>query len=87
MLMAEKMCIHRFQVVQDALDSANLTEKDLSAVAVTIGPGLSLCLRGKLEKKVSTLVLWINKFRKKTKIVVFLFESYSWCAEGSKTCW
>jgi N6-L-threonylcarbamoyladenine synthase len=38
------------KVVQDALDKANLTEKDLSAVAVTIGPGLSLCLRGKLEK-------------------------------------
>lgn len=35
-----------FQVVQDALDKANLTESDLSAVAVTIGPGLSLCLRG-----------------------------------------
>nr|GFC93281.1 probable tRNA N6-adenosine threonylcarbamoyltransferase, mitochondrial isoform X1 [Tanacetum cinerariifolium] len=33
------------QVVQDALDKANLTEADLSAVAVTIGPGLSLCLR------------------------------------------
>lgn len=33
------------QVVQEALDKANLTEKDLTAVAVTIGPGLSLCLR------------------------------------------
>ncbi|KAL6494082.1 glutamated carboxypeptidase [Orobanche gracilis] len=33
------------QVVQEALDKANLTERDLSAVAVTIGPGLSLCLR------------------------------------------
>ncbi|KAK2993437.1 hypothetical protein RJ640_002567, partial [Escallonia rubra] len=33
------------QVVQDALDKANLTQMDLSAVAVTIGPGLSLCLR------------------------------------------
>ncbi|KDP28771.1 hypothetical protein JCGZ_14542 [Jatropha curcas] len=32
------------QVVQDALDQANLTARDLSAVAVTIGPGLSLCL-------------------------------------------
>lgn len=51
------MCVHRLQVVQDALDRANLTEKDLSAVAVTIGPGLSLCLRGMLEKKVITLVL------------------------------
>lgn len=45
------MCIHWFQVVQDALDRANLTEKDLAAVAVTIGPGLGLCLRGKLENK------------------------------------
>ncbi|XP_026659130.2 probable tRNA N6-adenosine threonylcarbamoyltransferase, mitochondrial isoform X3 [Phoenix dactylifera] len=33
------------QVVQQTLDNANLTEKNLSAVAVTIGPGLSLCLR------------------------------------------
>ncbi|XP_010934187.1 probable tRNA N6-adenosine threonylcarbamoyltransferase, mitochondrial isoform X1 [Elaeis guineensis] len=33
------------QVVQQALDNAKLTEKNLSAVAVTIGPGLSLCLR------------------------------------------
>ncbi|RVW63517.1 putative tRNA N6-adenosine threonylcarbamoyltransferase, mitochondrial [Vitis vinifera] len=31
------------RVVQDALENANLTERDLSAVAVTIGPGLSLC--------------------------------------------
>ncbi|XP_043805829.1 probable tRNA N6-adenosine threonylcarbamoyltransferase, mitochondrial isoform X2 [Manihot esculenta] len=34
------------QVVQEALDKADLTARDLSAVAVTIGPGLSLCLRG-----------------------------------------
>lgn len=33
------------KVVQQALDNSNLTGKDLSAVAVTIGPGLSLCLR------------------------------------------
>ncbi|XP_059318257.1 probable tRNA N6-adenosine threonylcarbamoyltransferase, mitochondrial isoform X2 [Lycium ferocissimum] len=33
------------QVVQEALAKANLTERDLTAVAVTIGPGLSLCLR------------------------------------------
>ncbi|KAI3743791.1 hypothetical protein L1987_56858 [Smallanthus sonchifolius] len=38
------------QVVQDALDKANLTEADLSAVAVTIGPGLSLCLRVGVQK-------------------------------------
>jgi hypothetical protein len=34
------------QVVQKALDDANLSGSDLSAVAVTVGPGLSLCLRG-----------------------------------------
>ncbi|KAK8944389.1 hypothetical protein KSP39_PZI007822 [Platanthera zijinensis] len=33
------------QVVQQALDNSSLTGEDLSAVAVTIGPGLSLCLR------------------------------------------
>lgn len=38
------------QVVQLALDNANLTEKNLSAVAVTIGPGLSLCLRVGVSK-------------------------------------
>ncbi|CAI7735096.1 unnamed protein product, partial [Closterium sp. NIES-54] len=32
-------------VVQAALDEAGLQPSDLSAVAVTIGPGLSLCLR------------------------------------------
>ncbi|KAK9287573.1 hypothetical protein L1049_015994 [Liquidambar formosana] len=37
-------------VVQEALDKANLTEKDLSAVAVTIGLGLSLCLRVGVRK-------------------------------------
>ncbi|CDY20454.1 BnaC04g05900D [Brassica napus] len=38
------------KVVQDALDRANLTETDLSAVAVTIGPGLGLCLRVGVHK-------------------------------------
>ncbi|KAF5183227.1 tRNA N6-adenosine threonylcarbamoyltransferase [Thalictrum thalictroides] len=38
------------QVVQQALDEANLTENHLSAVAVTIGPGLSLCLRVGVRK-------------------------------------
>ncbi|TYH58751.1 hypothetical protein ES332_D08G176000v1 [Gossypium tomentosum] len=38
------------QVVQDALDKASLTERELSAVAVTIGPGLSLCLRVGVQK-------------------------------------
>ncbi|KAK9143351.1 hypothetical protein Syun_012751 [Stephania yunnanensis] len=38
------------EVVQRALDEAKLTETDLSAVAVTIGPGLSLCLRVGVQK-------------------------------------
>ncbi|CDO97705.1 unnamed protein product [Coffea canephora] len=38
------------QVVQEALDKAQLTEKELTAVAVTIGPGLSLCLRVGVQK-------------------------------------
>ncbi|KAK4476512.1 hypothetical protein RD792_015668 [Penstemon davidsonii] len=38
------------QVVQEALDKAKITEEDLSAVAVTIGPGLSLCLRVGVRK-------------------------------------
>ncbi|KZV57614.1 hypothetical protein F511_03074 [Dorcoceras hygrometricum] len=38
------------QVVQEALEHAKLTEEDLSAVAVTIGPGLSLCLRVGVRK-------------------------------------
>lgn len=38
------------QVVQEAIDKSNLTGRDLSAVAVTIGPGLSLCLRVGIQK-------------------------------------
>ncbi|KAI3449113.1 hypothetical protein Pfo_005778 [Paulownia fortunei] len=38
------------QVVQEALDKAKVTEEDRSAVAVTIGPGLSLCLRVGVRK-------------------------------------
>ncbi|CAO2835090.1 unnamed protein product [Amaranthus hypochondriacus] len=38
------------QVTQSALDKANISAKDLSAVAVTIGPGLSLCLRVGVRK-------------------------------------
>ncbi|XP_062154012.1 probable tRNA N6-adenosine threonylcarbamoyltransferase, mitochondrial [Alnus glutinosa] len=38
------------QVVQEALDKANVSETDVSAVAVTIGPGLSLCLRVGVRK-------------------------------------
>ncbi|QCE02943.1 probable tRNA N6-adenosine threonylcarbamoyltransferase, mitochondrial isoform X2 [Vigna unguiculata] len=38
------------KVVQEALDKAYMTEKDLTAVAVTIGPGLSLCLRVGVQK-------------------------------------
>ncbi|KAE9610752.1 hypothetical protein Lal_00021192 [Lupinus albus] len=38
------------RVVQEALDKAYMAEKDLSAVAVTIGPGLGLCLRVGVQK-------------------------------------
>ncbi|KAG2729676.1 hypothetical protein I3843_01G256200 [Carya illinoinensis] len=38
------------KVVQETLDRANVSETDLSAVAVTIGPGLSLCLRVGVRK-------------------------------------
>ncbi|ESW06848.1 hypothetical protein PHAVU_010G081700 [Phaseolus vulgaris] len=38
------------QVVQEALHKAYMTEKDLTAVAVTIGPGLGLCLRVGVRK-------------------------------------
>ncbi|GAA0156710.1 RNA processing factor [Lithospermum erythrorhizon] len=38
------------QVVQEALDKAELLERDISAIAVTIGPGLSLCLRVGVQK-------------------------------------
>lgn len=38
------------QVTLTALDKANVTGKDLSAVAVTIGPGLGLCLRVGVKK-------------------------------------
>ncbi|XP_047323512.1 probable tRNA N6-adenosine threonylcarbamoyltransferase, mitochondrial [Impatiens glandulifera] len=38
------------QVVQEALANAKVNETDLSAVAVTIGPGLSLCLRVGVQK-------------------------------------
>lgn len=37
-------------VVHTALANANVTAADLDAVAVTIGPGLSLCLRVGVEK-------------------------------------
>jgi N6-L-threonylcarbamoyladenine synthase len=40
------LCLFVSQVVQKALDDANLSGSDLSAVSVTIGPGLGLCLRG-----------------------------------------
>lgn len=47
------------QVVQEALDKAKVSEEDLSAVAVTIGPGLSLCLRGNFDSK-SSLLLYLS---------------------------
>jgi hypothetical protein len=33
------------RVVQEALDAAGVAPSDLDAIAVTVGPGLSLCLR------------------------------------------
>jgi N6-L-threonylcarbamoyladenine synthase len=33
------------RVVQQALDAAGVAASDLDAIAVTVGPGLSLCLR------------------------------------------
>jgi hypothetical protein len=49
--------LYQLQVVQEALDQANVSETDLSAVAVTIGPGLSLCLRGNLSDISSKIYL------------------------------
>ncbi len=40
---AHKAAIHN--TVDEALRQAGLTPKDLDAVAVTVGPGLSMCLR------------------------------------------
>ncbi|KAE9460001.1 hypothetical protein C3L33_08094, partial [Rhododendron williamsianum] len=51
------------KVVQEALDKANVKELDLSAVAVTIGPGLSLCLREEVHDACYFLV-HIMKARK-----------------------
>lgn len=47
-LMGNAWC-GRWQVVAEALSNAGVQEGDLSAVAVTIGPGLSMCLRGCLQ--------------------------------------
>ncbi|GJY40660.1 hypothetical protein Tco_0427930 [Tanacetum coccineum] len=44
MLMVDWLTLSN-RVVQDALDKANLAEVDLSAIVVTIAPGLSLCVR------------------------------------------
>lgn len=33
------------EVVKEALEKANVTEDQLDAVAVTMGPGLEICLR------------------------------------------
>ena len=53
-------CIPLFfaQVVQKALDDAKLSGSDLSAVAVTVGPGLSLCLRGMDVPPICSLDCW-----------------------------
>ena len=51
-LKRENLLWCKLQVVQEALDKAKLSERDLSGVAVTIGPGLSLCLRGNLNNVV-----------------------------------
>ena len=48
--MQPKFIVIELQVVDEALHKANLTARDLSAVAVTIGPGLSLCLRGNFQQ-------------------------------------
>ena len=56
--------------MQEALDKAYLTEKDLTAVAVTIGPGLSLCLRGNAwtqeTLKIDLQIVWVS-----TLIIIF----------------
>lgn len=49
------------QVVEKALSEANLTARDLSAVAVTIGPGLSLCLRGNLMFRLLVVYFYFTK--------------------------
>lgn len=36
--------------VKDALEQANVKESELSAVAVTVGPGLALCLEVGVRK-------------------------------------
>ncbi|GKA44062.1 hypothetical protein Tco_0736786 [Tanacetum coccineum] len=48
MLMVDWLTLSN-RVVQDALDKANLAEVDLSAIVVTIAPGLSLCVRDRFE--------------------------------------
>lgn len=59
--------------MQEALDKAKLTETNLSAVAVTIGPGLGLCLRGKLHSS----TLFISSFAWCCKIFILLMP-YGW---------
>lgn len=45
------------RVVAQALSKAGVTEDQLDAVAVTMGPGLSLCLRVGVKKVVRSLVV------------------------------
>ncbi|GJV22009.1 hypothetical protein Tco_1371029 [Tanacetum coccineum] len=54
MLMVDWLTLSN-RVVQDALDKANLAEVDLSAIVVTIAPGLSLCVRDRDRFEVEQL--------------------------------
>lgn len=62
--------------MQEALDKAKITEEGLSAVAVTIGPGLSLCLRGKYTQNPTffSRCVSISNFNS-VYALIFLFSS------------
>lgn len=59
--------------MQEALDKANLSERDLSAIAATIGPGLSLCLRGMVVFKILFVYFFFIFF-----VPVSLTEMLAW---------
>ena len=42
------------RTVQDALDQASLKLEQIGAVAVTIGPGLSLCLKASILRPIAS---------------------------------